>query len=135
MIKKINLLIISILFSLSCFIYLTIRDNIILFKYIENPFETYKIDFPDWIIYNLPDGIWMLSLTYTLLLIWNYKIKKSNIIWFFSALIIALLLEYGQKFDLIYGTYDNMDVLFIVIGFLLPIINFTKIKHYEKKIN
>lgn len=81
------------------------------------------IDLPNWVVYNLPDGLWMLAFTYLVLFIFEFKFKR-NFIFFtlFMPLTISLISEIGQSFRFIQGTFDPLDILFYIIGYSLPII-------------
>ncbi len=130
------------LFVFSCLIYLLYRDNMILNQWIGNSIYQYfhASEFnilpklPDWVIYNLPDAIWAMTLIYLLMYIWNFSISKKNFPWLVSPAIIACSIEFGQKFDIIKGTYDVLDLVFIIIASLIPFIEIIKIKYYEKAI-
>lgn len=142
--RKLRNYTIIILFGLSCLIYLFYRDNIILHNWIgETIFHNFRnseikevitITLPYWIIYNLPDAIWTMTLMYILLYIWNFRITKRNILWIVSPILIACSIEFGQKYNIINGTYDAKDLIFIIIGSLIPLIDTLKIKYYEKTI-
>ena len=92
---------------------------------------------PIWILNNLPDGLWVYSVTSYLLMIWNFKINFQNILWISSGFLIMFIAEIMQKFKLLIGTFDYYDLLAIIIGFSLPIIfnylNSLKISFYENK--
>ncbi len=105
-------------------------------KYLGIPlyhFKTYlHFKIPDWIIYNLPDGLWVFSLTSFLLMVWNFRITFKNILWVASGFIIMVIAEFLQLFHIIRGTFDYYDLLYSFIGFILPIsLIFLKIKKYH----
>ncbi len=81
-----------------------------------------KIDLPNWIQYNLPDGLWTFASTNLMLIIWSYKISKKTILWIITPLIIGIFLEFT------YGTFDPIDLLYIFIGATLPIAINTKFR-------
>ena len=104
------------------FDYLHISDTIFrLRKFIHN----YKIEFSDWIIYSLPDGLWMFSYTTVILYIWSNTITRRNYFWIIIMPIVALLTEVGQKYHLINGTFDANDVIAYLLGFVLSCIFFS----------
>jgi hypothetical protein len=74
---------------------------------------------PDWFVYNLPDALWSFSFTYLVLLVWGFKISKTNCLWIFSVPLICMGYEIGQFFGIIKGTYDNIDLIFIIIAIVL----------------
>lgn len=89
-----------------------------------------RTNLPKWIIYNLPDGLWVFSFTYLVLFIYKFKFSKKTLFFtLFVPIMISLISEIGQYFRFMQGTFDLLDVLFYFIGFLLPILlNFKKIR-------
>lgn len=72
------------------------------------------IPLPFWVLYALPDGIWVYAYTSWMLLIWG-RIAP----WVYSGLVLAVGAELGQFVGLVPGTYANLDMVFYVGGFLL----------------
>ena len=68
---------------------------------------------PDWFLYSLPDGIWLFSYLSVLLLIWDNKISKHNIHWVLLIPSIAIFSEIGQLFEIVSGTFDITDLVFL----------------------
>lgn len=70
-------------------------------------------DVPKWVIYSLPDGLWMFSYCLFIGHIWNYNLKRS---FFFLILlpIYAISNEIMQYFHFISGTFDLMDMIFFL---------------------
>jgi hypothetical protein len=94
-----------------------------------------QIKLPSWIIFNLPDAIWIFSFTNLMLIIWNDKFSWQSAPWIIAAPIIGLGLEFGQAFHIVKGTFDIIDILFIMIASTIPLlisIKQIKIKHHEK---
>lgn len=83
---------------------------------------------PNWMLYSLPDGLWLSSCISLILIIWKNKITKGSLFWVFSMLIIAVLSEMGQFFKIIPGTFDWMDVAMYFLGALFPLIIYWKMK-------
>ena len=82
---------------------------------------------PQWIIYSLPDALWMSALMLLILMIWNFKLHLKSIPWVVMAILTGVSYEIFQGYHLIRGTYDPVDLLFIMIGAFLPI-SFTLLK-------
>jgi|TARA_B110000902_G_C14269761_1_gene572682 hypothetical protein len=134
--KKIFIVIFPIFLGNS--IYILYRDptfNIINWLDLNENLKNFNIgvnlvDLPNWVIYNLPDGLWVFSFTYTILFIMKFRFKKKYI--FLTLLIplnISFISEIGQLFGYFQGTFDIYDILFYLIGYSFPIIlNFKKIK-------
>jgi hypothetical protein len=84
----------------------------------------------DWIIYSLPDGLWLFS--YMLFVDCLWQKSKSRLFWILILPIIAILWEFGQKASICQGTFDINDLLsylIVVIIFLL----ISKLKNMKKK--
>jgi len=95
-----------------------------------------NIELPNWIIYNLPDFLWVFSFTSLLFIIWNKKIEKENVFYILFPMGIGVLSEFGQLFSIISGTFDKVDIIFYVFGGLssIYIISKFKINNYEKTV-
>jgi len=79
---------------------------------------------PNWLIFSLPDGLWVLSYTCLILYIWNFNLNRKNIFWFVLLPILALGSEIMQSFHIISGTFDYFDIAAYIVGFLVPLIIF-----------
>lgn len=86
---------------------------------------------PDWILYNLPDGLWMYSFLSSLLLIWNLMISKRFFIWLFIAISTGFVLEILQGINVINGTFDWFDIIAYLVSFVL-FSKFLIFKHLTK---
>ena len=75
---------------------------------------------PNWFLFSLPDGLWIFSYTSLVLYIWKNKLKKENIFWVLIVPFISIFSELGQIFNIIPGTFDLIDLIFYLMGFLLP---------------
>ena len=76
---------------------------------------------PKWIIYSLPDGLWMFSYCLFIGSIWDFDLKRC----FFVLMLLPLYAisnEVMQFFHLVSGTFDWMDLIayltFFVLGLL-----------------
>ncbi len=76
---------------------------------------------PFWLLYNLPDGIWLFAYSILIGCIWNFKIRDC---WMFVLVMpfICIPHEFLQGLGIMHGTYDSSDVMAyvmaIVCGFL-----------------
>ncbi len=86
--------------------------------------------FPNWFLYSLPDGLWLFSYLSGFLVVWDNVISKHNIYWLLSIPMVAILSEIGQFFEIVPGTFDIFDLLFYILGTILPILIFTNSKKY-----
>ena len=85
-------------------------------------------DLPAWVIYNIPDGLWLLSYLLMIEAIWGNE--KQRKIWFIIPVILfAFLLEVLQYIGFFPGTGDVLDMLCysVAIAVYLGII---KLKQY-----
>lgn len=87
-----------------------------------------KKTLPSWIIFSLPDGLWLFSCTSLLLLIWGNKINKKNMVWILLIPSFAILSEIAQGLGIIKGTFDFNDIISYIIGFLLAMLFFVNRK-------
>ena len=65
----------------------------------------------------IPDLLWAFSFAISLNLFSNKK--KSNIANLFIVFITGLLYELSQKYNLLPGTFDVLDILIYLIGLLI----------------
>lgn len=79
---------------------------------------------PEWILFSLPDGLWIFSYVCLILLIWKNSVSLKNIFWLLIIPILAIGSELGQLFGLIIGTFDLTDLLLYILGITLPFIFF-----------
>ena len=80
-----------------------------------------RISIPYWIIYSLPDALWMLALTLVVMMIWDFKLNRRSIPWIAGAFCAGILFEVGQGFHLVSGTFDVIDLISIGIGTFIPV--------------
>lgn len=80
-----------------------------------------KVQLPEWTIYSLPDALWMLGLTMVILTIWDFRLHKTSIPWIALGIATGLIFEISQGFHIVGGTFDTVDLIFILMGALLPI--------------
>jgi|TARA_B100001971_G_C17889243_1_gene382118 hypothetical protein len=127
------------------FIYILFREkNLLMFSWfismgldsLINNFRDIVIwhnQIPDWITYNLPDGIWIYSLTSLMIIIWYKDSNKSKYFWLLIGPILGITLELGQLINLFPGTFDNIDLLFYFCGSGLPFFIFNQNKQRMTK--
>ncbi|MDH6303662.1 hypothetical protein M2459_000404 [Parabacteroides sp. PF5-5] len=115
-----------ILFLIGCLIYLTCRQDILLFTYLGDSVFLKKINisiFYDgnpliyFFLFCFPDFLWYLAL-----LIIQFAFYKTGIVGkiiFYVAIILPFILEIMQLHDIISGTYDIFDIITYIVTFLL----------------
>lgn len=136
--KKFLITVISPLIFGSLLYILFRKNNIIFIEWLKNMnlhqnenlfFLIQYFKLPKIIIYSLPDGLWTFSLINFILIIWKYNINRHSILWLLIAILISLMFELGQLLNYVKGTFDYIDLLFIIIAvFLSFILNKKQIK-------
>lgn len=127
---------------LGLFIYLVFRDS-------DNPFYKWasiigasdnvdilknlcsNLSLPLWFIYSLPDGLWMFSCVLLMMTIWDYQINDDGLIWIVAAIVIGFIIEFTQMYFSKFGRFDWMDVIFLSIGAVLPLLFFKRKTNFE----
>ena len=83
-----------------------------------------KSTIPEWILFSLPDGLWIFSYVSLILLIWKNSVSLKNIFWILIIPILAIGSELGQFFGVLTGTFDLTDLMLYIFGMTLPFIFF-----------
>ncbi|MGK0390460.1 MAG: hypothetical protein ACI94Y_003213 [Maribacter sp.] len=79
-----------------------------------------SLSLPDWVIFNLTDGIWLFSLLQLIDIIWQEE--KGGHIWLALSVIMAIGHELGQLFNVFSGTFDWLDILAYAIVSVISIL-------------
>lgn len=85
------------------------------FEPIRENFTTLGTNLPDWILYSLPDGLWVYAFTSAILIIWDGKPSK----WLFLPVISGPIVELFQLLNLFPGTFDLIDLGLMLLAILL----------------
>jgi hypothetical protein len=125
-------------------IYMAFRcENLIVFSWLDKLYltkavyqlrfytDTLNIILPNWFLFSLPDGLWVFSYVSFILYIWNNKLNSQNIFWILFIPFIAIVLEFGQYFKIISGTFDLNDLIFYSLGTVLPIFIFNLLFNFK----
>ena len=75
----------------------------------------------DWIIFSLPNALWMFSFIHALLWVWDFKLERRNLGWMLLATGIGIGTEIGQWMHLVAGTFDQTDLWMLFVASFLPI--------------
>ena len=78
---------------------------------------------PKWMIYSLPDALWLMAFGLFLQLIWINETKRIRIIWTVVPCSVAVLWELFQATHHVNGTFDLVDLIFYFLTTLLLINN------------
>lgn len=93
-------------------------------NFIPNSFSFPVNPAPDWVVFNLPDGLWLYSCMNLQLLIWNRKINRKNAGWIFGLPVLAIFSEWLQSEHLLSGTGDQNDVwMYLLAALIVLLIN------------
>lgn len=87
---------------------------------------------PDFCTYNLADGLWAFALTSLILIIWQNNASKNREVWLLIVFIYVIAVELLQKFKILAGTFDWLDLIFNISGFLCAILIFKKYEKFTK---
>jgi hypothetical protein len=88
---------------------------------------------PNWIIYSLPDGLWLFSFSLIINKIWTKEDKIQFWFWMLLFPSTALIWEIGQAFHFINGTFDWADLIVYSI-ILIYFLTINQTKYYEQTI-
>ncbi len=86
----------------------------------------FEASVPDWVIYNVPDGLWMLAFSTFILILWNFSIEGGGLIWYGLSYVTGIIYEVGQEWEFFPGTFDVGDIVAMTIGCLLAGLLFIK---------
>ena len=81
---------------------------------------------PQWVKYNLPDGLWFYALSSSLIFVWGEILSRHFLAWLLLAIIMSFFLEISQASHFIPGTFDWYDLLAYFIAAALCFLNFNK---------
>lgn len=128
-------------------IYLTYRaDTLLMFNWLKFIGFTELVNFlrtnnqlqnltiPHWVKFSLPDALWLYSFTYTILLLWDFKITRQSVLWIFLAPTVGIFSEIGQLIRIIPGTFDSTDLLLLLLSASLPFYSVSNLKLIKIKI-
>lgn len=97
---------------LGALIYSVARDESIYFlQFFRLNFS--KINLPYWIQYHLPDGLWAFAFSSLVAIVWQEVRSKGYYTWFAVLILVSVVLE------VFYGTFDWIDLVFILGGIAL----------------
>ena len=82
---------------------------------------------PDWVVYSLPDGLWLLSYLIIIDYIWHNSYGLMYYCFIFALPVIALLSEVFQLFGVVKGVFDIIDFLFYILALLF----YLSIKYFK----
>jgi hypothetical protein len=69
---------------------------------------------PEWLLYSLPDGLWVYAITSWMILIWS---RNPPLPWLLVGVMLGCGGELGQIVGIVPGTYQHLDMVFYLVGF------------------
>ena len=87
---------------------------------------------PEWIIYNLPDGLWLLSYMMLMDVIWENGDKVKRFLFVFFMPVIIMVWEIMQGFQVVEGTWDIGDMFSYLIAMTIYYCLTKILKNHEK---
>jgi hypothetical protein len=76
---------------------------------------------PQWVIFSLPQALWLFSGILLLKSIWGNDKHKRILFWSVILLTIAFGIEYGQYLHWIPGTFDELDIGLLIAGYTVSV--------------
>ena len=73
-----------------------------------------RLSVPDWVRFNLPDGLWLYAFLLSVTALWtgaSGKLLPGARPWLAGAIVVALGHEFGQAVGVTSGTFDFADVI------------------------
>lgn len=103
--------------AIGTWIYLAFRsESLLAIQWLEQLGDAVRAEatIPHFILYCLPDGLWVYAGTAWMLMIW----EKTNA-WVLSFAVVMVAAEFGQLAGLVPGTYDPLDIVATVFAFTI----------------
>lgn len=85
----------------------------------------FSYNIPEWVLYSLPDGLWIFSYVGVVLYIWKNSVSFDNLFWITIIPLLAIGSEIGQLLGIVIGTFDVVDLLLYTVGAISPFLFFT----------
>ena len=74
---------------------------------------------PEWIVYSLPDGMWLLSYMFTMEYIWDNEGKYIKVLCIWIMPIAIIIHEFFQFMRLANGTWDINDLTIYIVAIVI----------------
>lgn len=82
---------------------------------------------PEWVVYSLPDGLWLFSYCLFIGCVWDFNLRKCLFVLTILP-VYAVSNEIMQFFHLVSGTFDWMDLFAFLMAFALGTLYINVIK-------
>ena len=100
--------------------------------FLRNDFSILKSFIPNWVLFSLPDGLWVYSFSSAIIIIWNDN-RKVLILLLSIPLIFGPAVELLQFLKLFKGTFDIKDLVITIVAFILSLNFNLKTNQYENQ--
>ena len=87
---------------------------------------------PDWVIYCLPNGTWTFSFTAVMSFLWLQSDSQMKYFWIFTPIALGYLIELGQYYNILVGTFCYGDLIAHTIGAFLALFLVKNFRSYSK---
>ena len=74
---------------------------------------------PEWVVYSLPDGMWLLSYMFAMEFIWNNDSKHIRLFFVWAMPVAIIAHEFCQLMGLASGTWDILDLTSYSIAIII----------------
>lgn len=74
---------------------------------------------PEWVVYSLPDGMWLLSYMFAMEFIWNNDGKHIRLFFVWAMPVAIIAHEFCQLMGLASGTWDILDLTSYSIAIII----------------
>lgn len=115
--------------SLLMFVWIDYLGLTDILMWIRGSLINYKL--PDWILYNLPNGVWTYSFTALLVYLWVESTSWKKYLYMLTPLTLGFSFELGQYFNIIPGTFCIGDILAHLTGAFIGYVLIIKLKKRE----
>ncbi len=137
----ISVLLSIIIFFIGGLIYLAFRsESLLMFSWVRNVGIESLVEHlrvmmrpycpsSEWILFSLPDGLWVLSYVILMAAVWRFQIREH---WIMIGLIptIAICSELLQALGMFPGTFDVSDLLTYIGSLLVGVFYCKTINHF-----
>lgn len=70
-----------------------------------------NLELPNWIVFNLPDGLWLLAYLLVVDVVWGFRLSCQSVLWLSVLPVVAIGSEVLQHFNIVIGTFDPLDLI------------------------
>ena len=99
-----------------------IPDNLIEELNLVHEYSCANFQIPNFIIYNLPTGLWTISYIILMQLILENNVGLHRFLWIYLLPILLCLTEILQLFSFIPGTFDILDVCCYIVPMIISLL-------------